>query len=351
MQRSQIVFGATLIKPYEFWHPRLFEAPYYLYMALRCLFSGIGPSTLPKANYALYHGEIGIGSKYDTQLAFDQSYFLPTELLKDALSSDEKQQQIMQFAQEHGFPVILKPDIGCVGKGILKIKNEKSLLEKLHLLEGDFILQKFTPFNIECGIFYTRCEGQVEITGINQKHFPTVVGNGKDTILTLAKKHYRYTEHWSLFLQYIDTQRVPAEGEEVQLSFIGSHTMGCMFTDDTEMLTLELEAAVANIFSSQPGYNFGRIDVKAESIGALKQGQFVVIEINGIASLPTHMFDPKYNVFQAYKIFLKHASLLVKIAKENKQQKMNLLPAREVWKKTVENQRALNSTHQKIKDS
>ena len=78
------------MKKYEFWNPRLFELPYYLYLGWRCLISGVSIRNLAKANYALDHGEIGLGSKLKSQLAFDQQFFLPSELLLDKDSIEQK---------------------------------------------------------------------------------------------------------------------------------------------------------------------------------------------------------------------------------------------------------------------
>ena len=337
------------LKHHEFWHPRLFELPYYCYLGLQCLINRISIKSLAKANYNLDHGEIGIGSKYESQMAFNQEYFLPTCLIKRDLSNEEKKAQILDFAKIHNFPVILKSDVGCVGKGILTVHSEQELNEKVNLLLGDSILQKFTDFSFECGIFFARHQQKATITGVNIKHFPEVIGNGRDSIMALAKAHYRFSHHWHSFLQYLDTTRVPKEGERVQLSFIGSHTLGCKFTDDTQLLTPALEKAIFDVFEDQPGFNFGRVDVKSADQEALLKGNFVVIEVNGIASLPTHMFDPKYSLVQAYKIFFQHAKLLVSIAKEHKNQTMNLLPIREVIKRAKNNQSLLNDVHDKLK--
>jgi hypothetical protein len=337
------------IRPYEFWSPRVFEAPFYVYLGAQCLLNGVGIKGLAKANYCLDHGEIGIGSKYKSQMSFDQQYFLPTSLVKSELSDTEKRRFILKFVEVHNYPVILKSDVGCVGKGIVKISSEADLDEKIPLLLGDYIVQKFTPYLYECGIFYIRENGKPKITGINQKHFPTVIGNGSDTLSALAKNHPRYTHHWHSFLQYIDLSRVPKEGESVRLSFIGSHTLGCKFTDDMYLLTPALEQATFDVFAGQPGFNFGRVDVKAESEAALKAGKFVVIEVNGVASLPTHMFDPKFSVFEAYKIFFEHGKYLARIAREHKKQVMDLLPYRQILEKVKTNQQMLDKVHNQLK--
>ena len=337
-----------MIKKYEFWNPRIFELPYYFYIAWQCLINRVSFRTLAKANYGLDHGEIGLGSKFDSQLSFNQDYFLPSILVPETLDVEEKKAMIGKFVEQHSFPVILKSNMGCVGKGIAKVSDQADIDKHTPRLMGDYILQKFTPFPYECGVFYIRQNGQGKISGINKKHFPTVMGNGSDDLGTLAKKHYRYTDHWDSFLQDLDTSEVLAQGEEKRLSFIGSHTLGCKFTDDSHLITPELEKAVAHLFESQPGFNFGRVDVKCADEESFMRGEFVVIEVNGVASLPTHMFDPKYSVWQAYKIFLEHGKYLVQIAREQRHQPMELLSYLEVMKRVSANQTMLNKVHQRL---
>jgi len=336
------------IKPYEFWHPRLFELPFYVYLAFQCLRYRLPLRGLAKANYALYHGEIGIGSKFDSQMKFDQQLFLPTALLEADWNREEKVAFVTRFVEEHGYPLILKPDVGLVGKGILKLHDDSEARARISQLSGSYLVQQFTPKDCEWGIFYCRSKGTAEISGINRKHFPAIVGNGCDSIQVLAENHERFTAHWQTFLQYHDTSRIPDEGETLTLSFIGSHTMGCKFTDDIEILTDDLQRAVFALFENQPGYNFGRIDVKAASEAALQRGEFVVIEVNGISSLPTHMFDPTYNVIDAYRIFFEHGKRLAAIADEHREQEMSLLPHRDILKKVIASQSLLDKVHQEL---
>jgi len=337
-----------LIKKYEFWNPRLFEVPFYLYLGIQCLINRVGIKGLAKANYGLDHGEIGLGSKFDSQLAFDQRFFLPSILIEESLTLDEKKQAIHAFVQEYDYPVILKSNVGSVGKGIVKVASDDDVNKHTPRLLGDYILQKFTSNPYECGVFYIRQNGRAKVTGINKKHFPTVTGNGQDNLLVLAKKHHRYTKHWNSFLQDIDTNEILESGVEKRLSFIGSHTLGCKFTDDGHLHTPELEKAIFDVFESQPGFNFGRVDVKAADEAAFMRGEFVVIEVNGVASLPTHMFDPKFSVWQAYGIFFEHAKYLAQIAGEQRNQPMKLLSYWQVIQKVKENQSMLNVVHQAL---
>ncbi len=316
-----------------------------MYLACLCLRHGLAPQNLAKANYALDHGEIGIGSKLATQLAFDQTKFLPSALIAESSTKEEKVTQLEVFADRYAFPVILKPDMGCVGKGVTKIASADHIHSIVGSLSTDYIVQQFTPNNVEFGVFFVRHSGRGRITGINGKEFPAVVGDSKRSLQELAEAHPRFTAHWDLFLQYLDTSYVPAEGESVQLSFIGSHTMGCKFTNDSHLLTPELEAEICKIADSQPGFNFGRLDVKAPSVEAFQQGDFVVIEVNGVASLPTNMFDPEHSLLQGYRIFFEHARHLVKAAVEQRHQPMPLLAGREILRKVQASQQALNEAH------
>lgn len=303
---------------------------------------------LAKANYALDHGELGLGSKYTTQQAFPQAWFPATTLLDPGAPRAQTHATARQFAAQHGFPLVLKPDIGAVGKGVQRIDDDAALERAIELINTPCLLQAFCPLPAEYGVFFIRSHGRPRITGINAKHFPSVVGNGRDDIATLAAAHPRFTAHWRLFLKYMDLARVPAEGETVRLSFIGSHTMGCKFTDDTRLLSDALERAVFRFAEAQPGFNFGRLDVKAASETALRDGEFVVMEVNGIASLPTHMFDPANSLRRAYQIFFEHGSYLVSIADEHRQRPMALRSYRDLWRLARQNHARLNQLHEQV---
>jgi len=336
------------VKHFEFWNPRLFELPYYAFLALGAARRLLRIKHLAKANYALDHGEIGIGSKVATQFAFDQTLFLPTKALPESLTDEQKIDSIGSFGLAHGFPIIAKSDIGSVGKGVVRIENAAEIPDRVAQMQGPFLVQQFTPLNVEYGVFYVRQKGVGRVTGINRKHFPTVVGDGSKTLLELAREHERFSAHWQTFLQYFDVDRILENGEKLQLSFIGSHTMGCKFTDETDSITSELEAAVCGLFEGQQGFNFGRLDVKAASDAAFQNGEFVVIEVNGVASLPTHMFDPSFSVWQAYRIFLRHARYLLDIAAEQRHQTMDLDSYWGMIQRARRNASQLNASHREL---
>ncbi|MEM7691232.1 MAG: hypothetical protein AAF194_02145 [Pseudomonadota bacterium] len=327
------------MRHFEFWPPRLFEAPYYLALLTLCARHRLPLRNLAKANYALDHGELALGSKYDTQMAFAQDRFPATLRLSPSASSFSDAQS---FATQHGFPLIVKPEIGSVGKGVGKVKNLDQLKQLIDNLHTAHLLQAFVEYPCEFGVFYVRKRGKGEITGINQKHFPEVEGNGVDTLASLAARHERFSKHWPMFLKDHDLTCVPKEGERVRLSYIGSHTMGCKFTNDSELASAKLLDALEEVCASQPGFNFGRLDVRSPSRQTLREGKFVIIEVNGVASLPTHMFDPKHRLGDGYRIFLAHARHLVEVAAEHRKKPMDLLPLLQLLRKARRNARQLD---------
>lgn len=329
------------MRHFEFWPPRLFEAPYYVALLALCARYRLLPLQLAKANYALDHGELALGSKYDTQMAFDQQRFPATILLRN--NSSDSLVAATAFAKAHGFPLILKPDNGAVGKGVVKVSDVHALEQAVAGVITPHLLQAFVSEPEEFGVFYVRKAGVGQITGINQKHFPEVVGNGRDTIEELARGHERYTDHWPMFLKYLATDRIPTAGERVRLSFIGSHTMGCKFTNDSALRTPELLQAVDAVCASQPGFNFGRLDVRTASASSLQAGAFTIIEVNGVASLPTHMFDPDHSLWQGYRIFFEHAGHMAAVAAEHRRQPMELLPLSALLRKARRNARQLDA--------
>ncbi|MEM8490005.1 MAG: hypothetical protein AAF756_04190 [Pseudomonadota bacterium] len=334
------------MRHFEFWPPRLFELPYYLALLALCARHRLSPMSLAKANYALDHGELALGSKYATQMAFDQSLFPATLLLTDGTSGSGDQAK--QFAEEHGFPVIMKPEIGSVGKGVMRLADSAELDEAVTNLQSPHLLQAYIDLPAEFGVFYVRKKGQGAVTGINEKHFPEVVGNGTDSVGDLARKHERFSDHWTMFLKDLDTQRIPDSGERVRLSFVGSHTMGCRFTNDTDLASPELLEVLEKFAESQPGFNFGRLDVRARDSAALSRGEFVIIEVNGVASLPTHMFDPQHGLRDGYEIFLAHAKHLVEVAVEQRHQPMELLPLWQLLKKARRNAQDLDRLQRRL---
>ena len=65
------------------------------------------------------------------------------------------------------------------------------------------------------------------------------------------------------------------------------------------------------------GFHFGRFDVRAESEEALRAGRFRVLELNGVASEATHIYDPKTPLLAAYRVLFEQWRLCFAIGRAN----------------------------------
>jgi len=310
----------------EYWKSRTYDVFYYGYLFFTCLLHFQKPRMLMKSNYGIDYGGSALASKYGFQEVVGQHKFAPTGFIPVDLDMAGKRKIITNFAQKHGYPVVLKPDNGFVGKGIFKIKSAKDIKRSEAALGVDYMIQDFVPGDIEFGLFYARYKGKITVPSINQKTFPTVIGDGVSTIQQLAEKNERYSGYWSSFLKEMDTSAVPTKGEKKVLSFVGSNTLGSKFTEDTHLVTDKILDRLHELFDDAPGFNFGRLDVKAISIEAFQNGDFIVIETNGMMSLPTNMLDPDSSFWHAVKVWHRHAVLLVRIAREHRQQSTKTMP-------------------------
>lgn len=302
---------------HEFWPGRLYESPGYLYLLFHCAVRGVGLKTLFKANAGLLHGGASFASKHDIQKHLGQEYFPTTEALK----AEHKTQNLSTakvFALKYNYPVILKPDYGFTGRGVFKVKNELQLKVILPYLQIDYLIQAFVPSTVEYGVFYIRHQGQAYVSGINKKHFPTVIGDGISNLKQLVQAHERYNHFWRSYLAQHDLNQILPAGQSKRLSDIGSHTLGCKFTNDTYLLTPQLKKSVLEMFKNTSGFNYGRIDLLAKDLAAFQAGNFVMVEANGIESLPTNIFDPSLSLWGSYHILFAHLKALVQVAAENR---------------------------------
>jgi len=244
------------------------------------------------------------------------------------------------FAKKHGYPVILKPDHGRIGFGIYILNSTTEARSALRLLNEDYILEAFSDKPLEFGVFYVKRHGIPSILSINSKEFPHVIGDGKHSIRELVSKNKQLDRFRDVITWEDDT--IPTKGRKVHLSKIGSHTQGATFYDVTHLKTKALIAAVHDAVGI-PGFNYGRLDVRARNIKAFQQGTFDIIEVNGMGSLSTNAFDPSYSFLKAQRVFLKQFRALWEIAYEHRNKRMMLPPLRTFLRKVKSAEKKLHS--------
>jgi hypothetical protein len=209
------------------------------------------------------------------------------------------------FLEIHGLPVVLKPDQGQRGSGVEIVRDREHLHARLANAGDTLILQAFVP-GVEFGVFYARRphEARGRILSLTEKHFPSVIGDGRRTLDELILDDRRAVAMSNTYRRTCrdDVARVVAAGEEVALCELGSHCRGAVFLDGRRLVTPALTAAVERASRAFPGFSFGRFDMRAPSIEAFIEGEFSILELNGVTSEPTHIYDQSCSLLEAYRV-------------------------------------------------
>jgi hypothetical protein len=220
------------------------------------------------------------------------------------------------------FPLMGKPDIGGRGRGVKKLNDAAGVLSYVLEAGMDFHIQEFISYGHETGIFYYRYphETRGNISGIVQKEFLSVQGDGKNTVRELLGKNTRAILQLPV-LEKTEPQmlkRVIPLGETCIVSPYGNHARGALFLDDSDSVNPALVNRVNEICSLIPSFHYGRLDIRYDSRELLEQGErFVVIEVNGAGSEPTHIYDPRHSLFFAWKEIVRHWRILYAISRAN----------------------------------
>jgi len=272
------------------------------------------------ANPSIRNGGLTMESKKEIYDIIPTKYIPKTVLVDMIMPVD----QLIERAKTAGieFPMIAKPDIGMKAFGVEKILGGDDLDSYARNAKAPFLLQELINYGNEIGIFYCRLPGSEKgmITGIVEKRFLTITGNGCETMTDLIKSRPRsFFQLASLRRKYgALLNEVLADGEDFILIPFGSHTRGSEFIDITDQCTDTLVNTIDSICRQIPGFYFGRLDIRYTSLLDLSHGEnFSIIEINGAGSEPTHIYDPRHSIFFAWKEIIRHWNLLYQISTLN----------------------------------
>lgn len=217
------------------------------------------------------------------------------------------------------YPIIAKPDIGWCGFGVRLVRDNGELrayLTRFPLGER-IVLQRFLVQEGEAGLFYVRRPGAPKgrLTGILLRHFPRVQGDGVRSIAQLIAANPRLSRlgRDGLSEPCCDPAEIPAAGEIVRLTTIGSTRVGGLYEDATALIGDALADAVDRIARDMTEFHIGRFDVRYESIAHLVAGDFTIIEVNGAGSEAVHAWDPKFTLREAYAIVFAKQRMLFEI--------------------------------------
>jgi len=312
----------NFIKKYtewEYWPSYMFyvpNLPYAFFLALKLrnfsFYSAVNPSIKNSGN--------GTESKYNT-LALIPDNYKPKSIL---ITTERDIETVLKRLHQKGidYPIIAKPDMGFRGMLVKKIYSDTALKTYLKHFTIPIILQEFIDLPNECGIFYQRLPHQEKgrISSITLKSFLTVKGNGFSTLADLVKydkraQHYIKTLQKSHAAQWLS---VPKKDEIISLSAIGNHAKGTQFIDGNHLIDKKLTQTFDNFNKQIKGWYYGRLDIKYTTFEALRDGHFIVLEINGTIAEPTHMYDPYHTTyFKTLKTIRQHWKVLGEIARIN----------------------------------
>lgn len=242
--------------------------------------------------------------------------------LRVADGPDRREQATAAFISARpGQRVVLKPDAGQRGSGVAMLEDPAAVRARARNLDHDAILQECVEGE-EFSVFYVREPGRAEgaIFGVTTKILPTVTGDGRRTCEELLLDDSRACAMHATYLEELGGRAgdVPAPGEVVRLVEVGTHARGAIFLDGEHLVTPELEAAVERIAARYEGFHFGRFDIRAPSAAHLARGEgLAVIELNGVTSEATHIYDPKHSILAAYRILLRQWKIAYAIGAAN----------------------------------
>lgn len=321
---------------WEFWPPWLFYPPvvaYILWLALRhrsaTLFTAANPG---------FDAGGGFVGESKSKILGDLERCLRGTPAEGAVAVfevvppepiAERVAAAMAFQGRHGWPIVLKPDVGQRGTGVVIARAEADVERFFRATPGNAILQEYVGGS-ELGIFWlqlppTEAEaaGPGRVFSITDKRLPEVVGDGQSTVERLILKDPRAVVMAPTYLDvhYDRLESVPAAGERVRLVELGTHCRGAVFLDGGHLSTPELQDAMDALGGPFEGFSFGRFDVRAPSHDHFRRGDGLrVLEVNGVTSEATHIYDPKTKLRDAYRTLFEQWRLAFEIGRRQRLQ-------------------------------
>lgn len=327
---------------WEFWSPFYFYIPvacYLIYLMIRyrsvTLFTAANPA-IPESGF------IGESKAMILRGLANADPFLPAwELLKAELPPQKRIDQAREFIARHRlkYPIVLKPDAGQRGAGVVIAKSFLEIESHLRETPLNLLIQEYAPGK-EFGVFYYRYprEQRGRIFAITEKRMPAVTGDGRSNLETLILRDPRAV-CMARFLLEKHADRlweVPAEGEKVSLVELGTHSRGAIFLDGGWLWTEELEIAIDRVCQEYKGFYFGRFDIRTPDVESFKRGRnFKILELNGVTSEATSIYDPKNSVWAAYRILFRQWEIAFEIGAQNRDFGIPVTPLRQLIRAVI----------------
>ena len=331
------------LKHFEFWNTHIFHLPVYLYWLYLSL-KARSPFFFSAANPGIENGGLMGESKFEILKKTDSRFIPKTIFFKDI--PDLETTLGKTYEANIRFPFVVKPDIGQGGWLIDLIRDEKDLINFLLRIKIPFMIQEYVDLPVELGILYYRFPGEKKgvISSVATKDMLFVTGDGRRSVLELMKSNRRASRQLTRLMKStrVDLHRIPDIGEKISLSFVGNHSYGTAFRNANHLIDEPLTKQFDSLCNDIAGFYFGRFDIRCESVSALKEGRFSILELNGVGSEPLHIFDPSEKLMNAYRCEFRHWKIIYKISRLNiskEAPRMKLSEALDTYKNVLRIQR------------
>jgi hypothetical protein len=275
------------------------------------------------SNPKMKNGGFIMDKKIEIYNLIPQKYYPITQFVGEKTTFE--QVLVLLESSKIEMPFMVKPDIGLRGSAVKKIHTLDELESYHHKANFDYLLQDLIPYQNEVGIFYVRFphERQGRITGIVAKEFLIVEGDGVLTIEQLIKNNPRFELQLKALKKEYGNQLfdVLEVGEKRNLVPYGNHARGAKFLDYSHLISPKLTRTINDVCLQIDGFYYGRLDIMYRTWEELERGKnFLIVEINGAASEPTHIYDPKHSIFFAWKELARHIMYMYQISVANHKQ-------------------------------
>jgi hypothetical protein len=320
--------GVQKILRYEFWPYWVFYSP-FLFQWLWYSFRSGSLTYFTASNPAMKNGGFVGYSKSKATEGIPQKWLPKTQVVS----------AFDQVWTDWSYPLIAKPDQGERGKAVEKIHSPEEL--KQYLLSSKqklVIIQEFIDYPLEFGVFYCKVPGEkARIISLTSKKFLSVVGDGSSPLKVLVQQEIR--ADGKRLDPKMDMEKIIPKGEQVLLEPIGNHSRGTTFLNSTPLITEKMVNLFEQIASNLENFHYGRFDVKCGSMEDLETGrQLKILEVNGANSEVTHIYQPRYGLWRAYRDILAQMDLLWKVSFKNHQSGAKYVPFWDFLKDIKSNQ-------------
>jgi len=358
--RRMLLASLRRARSLEFQPAWLFYAPLAPVYALLMLRTGrMNPYTACNPGVESGGGLVG-ESKQSIQEGLDAStrLVLASERIEPHVDVDARMRAASEAMRRRpelaSFPLIAKPDAGQRGFSVRIVRGEADLAAYFRIVHDAVMLQAYHPGPHEVGVMWVRRLDTLTrrppprpprrgpapprhpdappqppappippppgassrtagfIFSITRKDFPYLSGDGERTLEQLIYRDARLRCQAGVFLRRFadDASRILAAGERVRLAQSGNHCQGTLFRDGADLITPELLGTIDHLAATFAGgdaagpglLDVGRFDLRFESEDDLRRGRnFGVIELNGVASESTNLYDPEKSIVWAYR--------------------------------------------------